>query len=386
METFDIIVIGGGIAGASVGYALAERGSRVLLLERENQPGYHSTGRSAAVYTQAYGNAVIRGLTVAGRGFFDRPPKGFAEHPLLTSRGVMFVGHDGEMELLRQAAAEAQRFVPSARLIGAEEARSRVPVLRRSYVAGAVFEPEARDIDVHALHQGFLRGLKTASGRIQCAAEARALDNVGGLWQVETKLGTFQAEVVVNAAGAWSDDVAKLAGASSVGLVPKRRTVIVFGAPSDMEIDPWPVVIGVAEDFYFKPDAGRLVGSPADETPTPPCDAQPEDLDVAVAVDRIERATEMEIRRIEHKWAGLRSFVADKSPVVGFDPLVEGFFWLAGQGGYGIQTSPALSRLAAALVLEGRIPSEMEDLGITSAALSPSRAALRIDATERQGR
>jgi D-arginine dehydrogenase len=196
---------------------------------------------------------------------------------------------------------------------------------------------------------------------------------MGGDWLVETRAGTFRAEILVNAAGAWCDEVARLAGVEPVGLVPKRRTVITFDPPAGLTICDWPVVIDVAESFYFKPDAGKLLGSPADETPVEPCDVQPEEWDVALAADRIERVADMKICRIERKWAGLRSFVADKSPVVGFDPVAEGFFWLAGQGGYGIQTSPALSRLVAGLVREGRIPADLEDLGVTIPALAPRR-------------
>jgi D-arginine dehydrogenase len=373
LQGFDIIVIGGGIAGASAGYALANGGRRVLLLERESQAGYHSTGRSAAVYTQAYGNAVIRGLTLGGWRFFDTPPAGFADHPLLQPRGLMFIGHAEQVALLDDAAIEAGRLVSSIRRIGAKEARTRVPVLRESYVAGAILEPEARDIDVHGLHQGFLKGLKRAGGQVSNDAEVLSLERMGGDWLVETRAGTFRAEILVNAAGAWCDEVARLAGVEPVGLVPKRRTVITFDPPAGLTICDWPVVIDVAESFYFKPDAGKLLGSPADETPVEPCDVQPEERDVALAADRIERVADMKICRIERKWAGLRSFVADKSPVVGFDPVAEGFFWLAGQGGYGIQTSPALSRLVAGLVREGRIPADLEDLGVTIPALAPRR-------------
>lgn len=373
MVTTDIIVIGGGMAGASAGYALANAGYRVALLEREDQPGYHSTGRSAAVYTQTYGNAVIRGLTVGGREFFGAPPAGFAGHPLLQPRGLMFIGHAGQMEALEAALRETRSLVPSARRIDAEAACRRVPILRESYVAGAMLEPEARDIDVHALHLGFLRGLKAAGGQVHTKAEVLSLSRAGADWKAETRGGTFRAGIVVNAAGAWCDEVAGLAGVAPIGLVPKRRTAITFAPPAGLATSDWPVVIDVAETFYFKPEAGRLLGSPADETPVEPCDVQPEEWDVALAADRIEKVADIEIRRIERKWAGLRSFVADKSPVVGFDPAAEGFFWLAAQGGYGIQTAPALSRVAAALMRDDRIPTDLEDLGVTATALSPSR-------------
>ncbi len=370
---FEIVVVGAGMAGASAAYALALAGRRVALLERESLPGYHSTGRSAAVYTRAYGNAVIRGLTAAGKSFFDAPPPGFADVPLLLPRGVMFIGHAGQREALAEAAEAARRFVPEVALIEGSAARTLVPILRQDYVAGAVLEPEARDIDVNTLHQGFLRGLKAAGGALLCDAEVCALSRVGDDWRIETKAGALRAAVVVNAAGAWCDEMADLAGVARIGLVPKRRTAIIFAVPPSLAVDDWPAVIDVMENFYFKPDAGRLLGSPADETPVPPSDVQPEELDVAIAADRIQQVTTVEIRRIERKWAGLRSFVADKTPVVGFDPAVPGFFWLAGQGGYGIQTAPALARVVAGLITEGQIPGDIEASGVTATALSPGR-------------
>jgi D-arginine dehydrogenase len=240
-------------------------------------------------------------------------------------------------------------------------------------VAGGLLEPDAMDIDVHALHQGYLRGLRARGGSLVCGAEARLLAHDGADWQVETAAGGFAAPVVVDAAGAWADELGRMAGAAPIGLVPKRRTAITFDPPAGLPIDRWPAVIDIDEQWYFKPDAGRLLASPADETPSPPCDAQPEEMDIALAVDRIERAASFRIRRIEHKWAGLRSFVADKTPVVGFDDRVEGFFWLAGQGGYGIQTSPAMGRLAAALAAGEGVPADLATLGVDAAALSPRR-------------
>jgi D-arginine dehydrogenase len=372
MERFDFLVIGAGIAGASAAYELA-RFTRVGLLERESQPGYHSTGRSAALYSQAYGNAVIRALAVGGWEFLTNPPDGFAEHALLTPRGAMFVGEESQRDLLEQMAEEASNFVGSIKRLDGAEARALVPVLRRERVVGAVFEPHAMDMDVHALHHGFLRGFKAHGGRLVTNAELLGLARRDGGWVAETKAGTFAAPVVVNATGAWCDEVADLAGADRIGLVPKRRTVITFAPPPNVDIAHWPLTIGAAEDFYIKPDAGRLLGSPADETPVPPCDVQPEDWDIAVAVDRIQTVTDLEIPRIERKWAGLRSFVADKTPVVGFDQGAEGFFWLAGQGGYGIQTSAAMARTAAALARGGTVPDDLARLGVEEKSLSPAR-------------
>ncbi len=373
MQDFDFVVIGAGMAGASAAYELGRHG-RVAVLEREGQPGYHTTGRSAATYLRSYGNATIRALTVGAWPFFADPPQGFAEHPLLSPRGALHVGRPDQLEDLDRAAEEA-RAVAGARRIDAVAVRELVPVLRPEVVGGGVFEPDAMDIDVHALHHGYLRGLRERGGVVLTDTEVRALRHGPAGWLVETRAGAYAAPVVVDAAGAWCDEVAQLAGARPVGLVPKRRTVITFVAPPGFDIAAWPLVIGLEEDFYFKPDAGRLLASPADETPVAPCDVQPEELDVAIAVDRIERVTELKVTRIASKWAGLRSFVEDKTPVVGFDPEAQGFFWLAGQGGYGIETAPSMGRLAAALASGGPVPAELADLGVEAAALSPRRFA-----------
>lgn len=372
MEEFDIAIVGGGMAGASAGYFMAER-SRVLLLEMEAQPGYHTTGRSAALYSEAYGNAAIRALTSGGRAFYEAPPAGFAEHPLLTPRGALFIGRDDQQAALDATAAEASANVDSIRRLDAAATRALVPVLREDYVGGGVHEPDAMDIDVNALHQGFLRGLRARGGDVRVDAEVTGLQRDADAWRIESRGGTVRAAVLVNAAGAWCDVVAGMAGVAPIGLVPKRRTAILFAPPQDAGSDGWPLCVDVDETFYFKPDAGKLMGSPADETPLDPCDVQPDELDIALAVDRIETATTMQIRRIEHRWAGLRSFVADKTPVVGFDAAVDGFFWLAGQGGYGIQTAPSMGRVSAALVAGQDIPGDLQDFGVAAAALSPSR-------------
>ena len=372
MTDSDFIVIGGGIAGASAGYFLAAEG-RVTVLEMESRPGYHTTGRSAALYTEAYGNAIIRALTTGGRPFFNDPPDGFSDHPILTPRGALFIGRADQTAALDATAEDASRLVDGIRRLDGAAARDIVPALKADYVSGAVFEPDAMDIDVHALHQGFLRGLKARGGTLVTEAEVLGLGRIGDAWEVECGDGALRGDVIVNAAGAWCDPVAALAGAAPVGLVPKRRAAILFDAPAEMDIDRWPLCVDVDEEFYFKPDAGRLIGSPADETPMPPSDIQPEELDIAIAVDRIETATTMKIGHIVRRWAGLRSFVADKTPVVGFDPRVPGFFWLAGQGGYGIQTAPSMGQMAAELAAGRGVPTHLTDLGVTAEALSPGR-------------
>lgn len=372
LKAFDFIIIGGGMAGASAAYELAAYGT-VLLLERESQPGYHSTGRSAALFSEAYGPEQVRALTTGGKPFFLSPPDGFTDHDILTPRGAMFLGRPDQEPQLQTIFEESRRLVDTIRLIDATEVLERVSVLRADYVGGGVLEPDAMDIDVHALHQGYLRGLRARGGTVVTDADVTDLTKSGADWRVATRAGAFAGPVVVNAAGAWADVIGDMAGAGAIGLVPKRRTAILFDPPEGVDSDVWPLVVDVDENFYFKPDAGKLLGSPADETPVPPCDVQPEDLDVAVAVDRIQTAADLPVRRIDHRWAGLRSFVPDKTPVVGYDPNLAGFFWLAGQGGYGIQTAPGLGRLAAALAAGMAVPADLADLGVSAAALSPAR-------------
>ncbi len=369
----DFIVIGAGIAGASLAYELAPHG-RVTLLERESQPGYHTTSRSAALYSETYGNTTMRALTRAGRGFFLNPPSGFVAGPILTPRGTLVVGTAAQRQALERSVAELAGTVPGLELWSGAQVLARVPVYTPEQVAGgAVWEPYAMDIDVHALHQGYLRGARARGGALHCNAEVLGLARSAGRWQVSTSAGEFNAPVLVNAAGAWADEVARLAGARLLGVQPLRRTVITFDAPRGAVTKDWPAVIDVDETYYFKPEAGRLLASLADETPSPPCDAQPDEYDIALLVDRVSRATTLEIHKIYSKWAGLRSFVADRTLVAGYDPLIEGFFWLAAQGGYGIQTSSGVSRASAALVLGRGLPADLCDLGLQAQDLSPTR-------------
>jgi D-arginine dehydrogenase len=373
-ETTDFVVIGGGIAGASAAFRLAAYGS-VLLLEAESHPGYHTTGRSAALYSERYKNPVIRGLATASGGLLFAPPDGFADAPLLTPRGLLITGRDDQ-----KAALDAQ-FTPQqladgiAKEMSIEEACRLSPSLRPDYYTGAYLVPAAQDIDVNALHQGFLRGFAKTGGRVVCDARVQGLMREGDGWRIETPTGPFAAGVVVNAAGAWADEVGKLAGLKPLGLAPKRRTCITFDPPAEMAegLSRWPMVIDATEEFYFKPEAGRVLVSPADETDTPPVDAQPEELDIALAAHRMEQATILKVQRITHRWAGLRSFLPDRMPVAGADPAEPSFVWLAGLGGFGIMTSEALGRAACAAAVREALPDDMVAKGLSASDLSPAR-------------
>ena len=371
-QTAEVLIIGAGMAGASTAYFLAPH-CKVVVLERESQPGYHATGRSAAMYCETYGNAAVRALTTASKPFYFAPPPGFADVPLVTARGSLIVGTASDEDALRTTWEELRALVPNVQWWTQEQILQRVPVLRPEFAHCGVFEPGAMDMDVHAIHQGFLRGAKAAGAQLVCAADVHCLRRTSEGWRVETSAGSFLAPIVVNAAGAWCDVVAQLAGVAPVGLVPKRRTAFTTPAPEGCDIGTWPLVIDAQESYYFKPDAGVLLVSPANEDPVSPQDVQPEELDVAIAVDRVEAATTLCIRQVRRKWAGLRSFVADKTPVVGFAADVPGFFWLAGQGGYGIQTAPATGELAAALVRGMPVPHAMAALGVQAQALSAKR-------------
>ncbi|MCJ8206339.1 FAD-binding oxidoreductase [Pseudomonas sp. RGM2987] len=373
MTPADFIIIGGGIAGASAGYWLAPYG-RVIVLERESHPGYHSTGRSAALYTAAYGTAQVRALTQASRDFFDAPPAGFCEHPLLTPRGEMTVDFTGDPVELNNQYLSARATVPQMQLLSAEEACVRLPILRRDKVHGAIYDPTACDIDTDALHQGYLRGIRRSGGEVHTDHEVVGLSRDDqGLWQVKTAGQTFSAPVLINAAGAWADQVAKMAGARPLGLQPKRRAAFIFAGPDGVDIHDWPMLVSLDESFYMKPDAGMFLGSPANADPVEPHDVQPEELDIAMGIYQIEEATTLTIRRPTRTWAGLRSFVHDGDLLCGFDPQVTGLFWVAAQGGYGIQTSPAMGQASAALVRGEPLPEALARFGLSSAMLSPER-------------
>jgi D-arginine dehydrogenase len=369
---FDIAIFGAGIAGASVAYQVAGQRSCVLI-EREAQPGYHSTGRSAAMFIESYGPPAVRALTRASRAFYERPPSGWAE-PLLTPRGALHLAVRGQEALLERTRGELMNTCPGLQILEPEAALEKVPCLRAEVMLGALFEPTAHDIDVHALHQGFLRGFRQREGVQRTEMTLERAARTGSAWELQFAGGeVLRARVVVDAAGAWADEIAATFGAAPIGLEPRRRTAFTFRAPEGIDVSGWPAVIGVDESYYFKPDAGRLLGSPANADPTTPHDVMPEELDVALGIHRIQEVTTFSIRRPESAWAGLRSFVRDGEIVVGWDDTCPGFFWLAAQGGYGIQSAAAASELAAALLMGLPVPRELRAHGVHPDALSPGR-------------
>ena len=369
----DFIVVGAGIAGTSVAYHLSEK-YRVSVLEMESQPGYHTTGRSLAMYTESYGPGVVRALAKASFDFLNNPPDGFNERPLSSPSGVMFVAREDQGASLERALQEAQAQSPATHRISPAKAVELVPVIRKDYVHTAFLEPNALSLDVDAIHQGFIRGLKKRGAAIYCDVRVDEAVWDGDRWRLETPYDSFAAPRVVNAAGAWADQVGAQFGARAIGLQPKRRTVIAFAPPTGITVaDRWPFVLDTDEQFYFKLDAGTVLASPADATPVPAQDVQPEDIDVAVTVDRIQTASHLQVHRIIRKWAGLRSFVGDGVPVVGRDADAPGFFWCAGQGGYGIETAWAMGQATAALASGAELPMHLQDAGIEAADLTPTR-------------
>lgn len=363
-----VVVIGGGIAGVSAGYHLALAGCEVTLFEQEKTLAYHSTGRSAALYFGDYGATAIRPLTRASRRFFESPPEGLADVKFLERRGAMWIGRNDQVASLDRefavAGASAERLSPA-------NAMGLVPVLRPEQLGGAILVPDALDLDVASIHQSFVRGMRQTGGTIVTSAPITALTETRFGWQVTTPNQSMAAEVVVDAAGAWGDAVAALGGVSPVGLQPLRRTA--FMVPGDISYAGWPLVADVDNGFYFRPDGTQILCSLADETPTPPVDAKPVQLDVALAIERINAATTLDITTVRSAWAGLRSFVPDRAMVIGFDVDHPGFFWLVGQGGTGIQTAPAAGELTAALVTSGEAPPHQLAAGLDLAALSPTR-------------
>lgn len=358
MSQFDVLIIGAGIGGASLGHALlvARPALRICLLEAESHPGYHTTGRSAAFYAETYGGPLVQPLSSASKRFFQKPPAGFSDTAILSPRGALHVRHADQPGVLAALEEEFDAGHVAHQRLGTEGILKLVPQLRPEWTTTAIWEPGCSDIDVAGLHQAYLRHVKKHGGEVVTDARATAIARSGGMWQVETPAGAFAAPLLVNAAGAWADDVAALAGIAPIGIQPLRRTIVVTEVRPDAPAD-LPVVMDAGGSLYFKPDGGRLWISPHDETPDIAHDVQPDEMDMAIALDRFEQMCDWPISRLASKWAGLRNFAPDRLPVLGPEPGVPSFHWCAGQGGWGIQTAPAASAIAASLVLQEPPPA-----------------------------
>jgi D-arginine dehydrogenase len=367
-EHFDICVIGGGLAGLSAAAALAAL-YKVVLVEREPHLGFHATGRSAALFAETYGNAAVRALTRASRDFYVAAD---GSRPFTQPRGVLYVATGEQREDLSALYESLSAASPRVALLEPAAAMDLCPALRRDTLSAALLDPDARDIDVAAVVDYYVRLFRSHGGRQYRDCEVTGLERSGEEWHIRTVGSRLCAAIVVNAAGAWADEVARAAGIAATGLEPRRRTAVRVSA-GPWTVAQWPCVIDASEQWYFRADAGALLLSPADETLSAPCDAQPDDYDVALAIERVEAATQLVVDRPLSTWAGLRTFAADRTPVVGFDPGATGFYWLAGQGGYGIQTAPAIAQLVAAQVAGLSLPAELAAAGVDEAALSPAR-------------
>lgn len=376
METGSdhVVVIGGGIGGASSAYSLAatQRFNRVTLIEAERELAHHTTGRSAALFTLNYGEGPVRPLSLASVPFYTDTPSGLADHPLLTERGIMNVASPERFDLLDKQLAEGKAIDPTITEIDLTTAAELAPHIRFGPNDRAMFEQNASDIDVAGLHQAFIRGLRSYGGEIALTTRLDSAVPNGDGWQVETTSGPLQADVLVNAAGAWADIVAKNAGITPIGFTPKRRTAFMVNSRWDNSSE-FVMVAETRHDWYLRPDGTQFMCSPADETPSEPCDAKPEEIDIARTIDMLNEATHLDIRSVNSSWAGLRTFSPDRSMVIGPEPGRENFVWCAGQGGTGIQTAPGAAQLLADLVTTGEPSDELVAAGLEHAALLPDR-------------
>lgn len=374
-ERVDVIIIGGGIAGISAAARIARHASAVVL-EGESALGYHSSGRSATFYHFGIGNDAVRGMTAASSDFFAAPPADYAEGPLWIEKPALFIADRASMPDLEALHTEMDRFVDTIERIDAAAATAIVPVLKTGDdgVVAALLDTGGRKLDADAMLQANARAFRRAGGTIRFDSPVTALAHDGDRWTVDTPGATYSARIVVNAAGAWADAVAGMAGVRPLGLTPLRRTIIGFDPPEGLATADWPFLKTVSEDgFYMLPDAGRLLASPMDVTPCEPCDVQPDDYDIALAAWRVEEATTLTVGRVATRWAGLRSFVRDKVPTAGFAPDAPGFFWLAGQGGYGLQTSPAMARAVESLMFDLPWPEELTERQVRADQIRPER-------------
>ncbi|HYN75390.1 MAG TPA: FAD-binding oxidoreductase [Candidatus Limnocylindria bacterium] len=374
MDSYDVLVVGGGIAGVSVGYALAHRGARVLLVEAEAVLAHHTTGRSAAMFLETYGTEQTRRLAIASRSGFVQPPG--LERSLLSPRGFLIVGGEEHRAEVTAEAARGQALVPSVRLLGTEEIAEVCRALRPSHAVAAVWEPEAADIDVMALHEAYVSGMRRLGGEVRTSAAVTGLVREGAGWRASVGAEAVRVDRVVNAAGAWGDGLAALAGVPEVGLEPRHRTAFTTSLPSAWspeEARTWPMMQDAGEGWYVKPEGDGLLCSLAEEAPSPACDAKVRELDVALALERIDEATTLGLRHVRSTWAGLRTFAPDRDLVLGPDPAEPSFSWYVGLGGFGIQTAPAAGDLVAALALGQPVPPEVHAAGVDLAAVRPGR-------------
>jgi len=370
--TQRIVVIGGGIAGISTAHScsLIDSSTQVTLVEAENQLAYHTTGRSAALLYENYGAPSVRGLTRASLDFFHNTPEGLTDAPLLSLRPLIHVGTAKQSELIDELIKEGADGTQPTEEISVKEALELFPALNTIHLERAIVETGTADIDVAALHQAFVRGFRQHGGEITTSARVDSATKERNGWKIETTTGELEADVVINAAGAWGDHVAKRAGIETIGLHPKRRTAFMVNAPV-LETSQWAMLDDAAHSWYVKPDGPQLLCSPADETPSDPCDAKPLEEDIARAIERINEATTLNIRSINSSWAGLRTFTSDRSMVIGPDPEEPSFIWCVGQGGTGIQTSPAAGQLTAELAINGETSESLSNLNLDG--LLPNR-------------
>lgn len=365
MTRADIVIVGAGIAGASLGAALAPQAS-VVMLEMEDQPGYHATGRSVAFWEETYGGPAVQPLTTASGPMLASPDPAFHDRSFLSPRRTLHIGRERDAPLRDALLAD---FAGKVELIPVDPF-AYAPGLRPEWRIG-VLEPSCRDIDVAALHHAYLRRFRRAGGSVRLGAAFKGARREDGGWRVETSVGPLSCGVIVNAAGAWADPVAVASGVAPLGITPLRRTVVqlrVSGMPSaDL-----PLIMDLSAGFYFKPEGtDRVWLTPHDEAPSAPCDAAPEEVAVAQAIARFQSAVDWRVEQVEHQWAGLRSFAPDRAPVYGHDPAAPGFFWFAGQGGFGIQTAPAAAMLGAALLTGSAPPAPVAH--IDAARYAPGR-------------
>ncbi|MBO9575942.1 MAG: FAD-binding oxidoreductase [Sphingobium sp.] len=367
-RTTDILIVGGGMAGMSLAAAVSGR-ARVTLIEQEAQPGYHATGRSVAFWTESYGGPGVQPLTSASGPLLAAPDPAFWDRPFLSPRGAVHIGQAANASLVKAMEAE---FAPAGLVLTpltSEALRAVLPGLRTDWSVGLA-EPSCTDIDVAALLQAFQRGAQRRGAALELSTRFLSARRDGDGWRVQTDMGEINCGMIVNAAGAWADPIARASGLAPLGISPLRRTVVQLRS-SDAPED-FPLVIDLNGQFYFKPaGAGRIWLSPHDETPAAPGDVAPEEMDVAVAIDRFEAVVDWRVEAVERKWAGLRSFAPDRLPVYGFDPRAPGFFWFAGQGGFGMQTAPAAALVGAALLLGETLPVPVAGIDIT--AYAPDR-------------